>query len=942
MMHDSNMSRIIIFLLGVIPLCTGMSEAQNILPSASEDVLKILEEAGKNYVEGKCDSALNLWLRLDMESQEAHSLGLNNNDLCYVFFAIGRCYKDKKDYYNAISYFHKSNSLLNKLTELYTWFVPDLYSAIANSYIGIREYEKALEWENKRLRLMIRKYGNESPKLLDSYLSLYYCYRLANNLPQALNILNKYFKLCFNAGLEPESKEKFIDLMLQHVSISYMLNQIDNAYELCQVIENLIDEYQINKIYRLRCCNFMYEILSEKNPEKVSGYINKTIELLEEFEDEEIACDDVMAAFNNISLFYMEENPQEALSRFLLLADYFKEKGDNGKAGYALACNNIGFTMGLEDEKSIDYFEEAFHLTTPLKGFGVAKTLIFGCNWIYSLQYANRWDVIKVALREINNFVSSRLNESFTGLSERNRSLYWNQVKAWYQDILPHFALMLDTPEIWGLLYDGMLQSRSILLCSAMSLKSLIEQSDNPNLKNLYTQSLDLNTIDDTEGLIERLEQRLLNEIKSYGNFMEFFAVDHKKVMNSLDEKDVAIEFVKYSLYSDDSDENINESDTNDTDMGNPTDVRYLALIQTADKEFPMALDICSETDLKDWTLDNLYKIVWTPILKNIGNVSRIYFSPDGEIFSLPIEYAMDSEGRLINENIEICRLSSTREITFKKNAEAKGIALFGGMKFDLSVEEMVADASQYRDASAEMVKERGPRGAISLLQPLPATKVEIETIQSTVKSLSSRDMEVSLFSGNQATEAAFKSCSGKNIKILHIATHGFYNSDMSAFSDDSLRSENDIVNYEQVNMRRSGLLFSGADNVRMEESVPADVEDGILDSYEITNLDFHQTDLVVLSACQTALGAVSGDGVFGLQRGFKKAGVNSILMSLWKVDDEATCYFMSEFYKNLLSESTSYDKIKALREAQNSVRNIPRWSNPRYWGAFILLDALD
>jgi CHAT domain-containing protein len=93
------------------------------------------------------------------------------------------------------------------------------------------------------------------------------------------------------------------------------------------------------------------------------------------------------------------------------------------------------------------------------------------------------------------------------------------------------------------------------------------------------------------------------------------------------------------------------------------------------------------------------------------------------------------------------------------------------------------------------------------------------------------------------------------------------------------------------------------------------------------------------LSACQTALGDVQEDGIFGLQRGFKKAGVKSLLMSLWKVNDAATAKLMIKFYQNLLN---GMNKIESLRNAQQYVKSTPGFESPEYWAGFILLDAIN
>ena len=98
--------------------------------------------------------------------------------------------------------------------------------------------------------------------------------------------------------------------------------------------------------------------------------------------------------------------------------------------------------------------------------------------------------------------------------------------------------------------------------------------------------------------------------------------------------------------------------------------------------------------------------------------------------------------------------------------------------------------------------------------------------------------------------------------------------------------------------------------------------------------MDFNSCDIVVLSACETGLGEITDEGVFGLQRAFKNAGVNTIIMSLWEVDDQATSLMMQTFYSNLMRGKSKRDSFSA---AKNEVRK--KYSDPRYWAAFVMLD---
>ena len=167
------------------------------------------------------------------------------------------------------------------------------------------------------------------------------------------------------------------------------------------------------------------------------------------------------------------------------------------------------------------------------------------------------------------------------------------------------------------------------------------------------------------------------------------------------------------------------------------------------------------------------------------------------------------------------------------------------------------------------------------------------------------------------------------NLNIIHIATHGFFLSDKDP--------EKEFYSIESNPLMRSGLLLAGSQKAFFDDRIDFNArpgkEDGVLTAYEVMNLDLRNTELVVLSACETGLGEVkNGEGVYGLQRSFIIAGAKSIIISLWKVDDEATKDLMLKFYENLAAGN---EKFESLASAQREM--MEKYKDPYYWGAFIL-----
>ena len=356
--------------------------------------------------------------------------------------------------------------------------------------------------------------------------------------------------------------------------------------------------------------------------------------------------------------------------------------------------------------------------------------------------------------------------------------------------------------------------------------------------------------------------------------------------------------------------------------------------------------------------------------------VDTVYFSPAGELYNIPVENLMVDTGKYASDIRNYRRLSSTRQLALRRAVGGIGsAAVYGGLKYNADTAVLVSDIRKYR--TVELAQASGSRAVADSLNlrdgvaELPATKIEAEEID---KALEAARIETKLYMDTLGTEASFKALSGKGMNVLHIATHGFYWTEREAAVMDNLVflvNDMPVAVAEDKAMTRTGLLFAGANTALKGLPLPEGVEDGVLTAKEIASLDLRGLDLVALSACQTGLGEITGDGVFGLQRGFKKAGANTLLMSLWKVDDNATHLLMTRFYENLLSGMDKYVALseaqKYLRELEVTVKVVPdktwaqefkderagkeeeaeyrterKYADPRYWAAFILLDGIN
>lgn len=398
--------------------------------------------------------------------------------------------------------------------------------------------------------------------------------------------------------------------------------------------------------------------------------------------------------------------------------------------------------------------------------------------------------------------------------------------------------------------------------------------------------------------------------------FEQTLYTNWENVQSALTDEDVAIEIVGYQannwLWSTDS-----------------IYVRYDAFIVDKSHNSPTYVNLIRQDDLLPvyenqpvaYSTDEgrtLYHKIWDTLDPYIKGKRNVYISPVGMLNLINIESLIDESGSAAFEKYNIHRLSSTRQICTRYSDMPKmnRVALFGGINYD-----------DYDFSPSIPIDSLNTRGNWAYLS---STKEEIETIKHGIENVSSLTV---LFSGRDATEKSLKKISHESPDILHLATHGYF-IPKNKREDIPYFKNSDVIKNFDDNLYYSGLAFANGETNWKDGSFSLDANDGVLSAYEISKLNLSSTDLVVLSACETALGDRTFDGISGLQRAFKLAGVQTIIMSLWKVDDLATSFFMKAFYEGMIETNS---KREAFIYAQKLTRE--KFEDPYYWAAFIMLD---
>jgi CHAT domain-containing protein len=748
--------------------------------------------------------------------------------------------------------------------------------------------------------------------------------------------------------------------------------------------------------YATSCNNLagLYEkqgLYSKAEPLLVEAKNIRARALGKEHPDYAISC-------NNLGLFYKNQGLYSRAEPLYLEAKNIKEKAlGKEHPSYAMSCNNLAElyrTQGLYS-KAEPLYTEARNIYAKVLG-KEHPSYATSCNNLAALYesqglYSKAEPLLveakniraKVLGKEHPDYASScnnladlyekqgfyskaepiylealsgslaQIENNFSHLSEKEKALFYKSF-AYHFEIFNSFSLKRysENPAILSHTYNNQLATKALLFNTSAKIKERILSSKDQNLINLYAswkakreylaKVYQMSLAEkEKKGINQTQLEAEANELeKQLSSKSELFATAHDKrrytwqdVQKQLKKGEVAVEMIRTRYY-----------DRKWTDS-----VVYIALIVKPEtKNYPEMVVLAHGKSLEQGDIHYYrncikfkradkfsYNKFWKPLRDKIGTAKKVYFSADGVYHQLNLLTLQNPEtSKYVSEETNIQLVSNTKDLVLfnkpkklQKNFKEYELHLFGFPDYGNKTNSTNTDRSTFAIQLDTTQRFFDARGGISLL---PGTKTEVENIGNFAKS---QKLKTFIYTGKQASEENLKKLS--NPDVLHIATHGFFLADVPTTTnkDDKMTGQSREVQIENP-LLRCGLLLADAQE-GLKNGEQEGKENGVLTAQEAMNLNLDNTDLVVMSACETGLGEiVNGEGVFGLQRAFQTAGAKTVLMSLWKVDDAATQEMMSLFHENLLVKKLP--KREAFTQAQNKLKE--KYRSPYYWGAFVMV----
>jgi tetratricopeptide (TPR) repeat protein/CHAT domain-containing protein len=926
-------------------LYSNMGQYDKALPLYGQALVikkKVLGEEHPNYANsldnlavlyyqmGQYDKALPLYeqalaIRKKVLGEEHPDYALSLNNLASLYSNMGQ-------YVKALPLLEQGLAIRKKvLGEEHPDYAISLDN-LAGLYSDMGQYDKALPLFEQDLAISKKVLGEEHPDYaisLNSLASLYYRmgqYDKAMPLyEQALAIRKKV--------LGEEHRDYAISLS-NLASLHYQMGQHDKALPLYE------QALAIRK-----------KVLGEEHPDYANSLDNLAVSYYK------------MSQYDKALPFYEQSL---AIRKKVLGAEH---------PDYARSLNNLAslYADVGQYDKALPLYEQALAIRKKVLG-EEHRDYAISLNSLASLyEKMDNLTLASALFAEAATRTLKYLNQTYTTLSEGEKLTSLNDASAQFND-LPSLLFIQNTRSSSFIhqLYTSQLTLKGMVLEDQQTVLSSIRKSTDSTALKLYERwrfnkaflgkQLLLRTVkrvsymDSLQKVTNQMEQELSRRSATFHSVQQNHTLTSKDIAQKLHTGEAAVEFISFKLYR--------KKWTDSTLyaalilLPKDTTAHFIPLFEEKTLQHLLAFQKGGNTESTIGKLypansststalsDSLYEFVWKPLEAYLKNVHTIYYAPTGILHRIAFQALKVDTTHLLLDKYQLNQVLSTRSIALLAvlAQHPKTASIWGDVKY--STTESIASSSHTRGLSSidttssfdttsvsafnlyTLSDSRGLRGGG--WNSLPYSKEEMQSIKGV---LEKAGVAVNTISGSEATEEAFKALDGKSPQVLHLATHGFF-LPIAKSQRSELEAGGGAFTVQQNPMFRSGLVLAGGNYTWEGGKAIPNKEDGILTAYELAQMDLSTTELVVLSACETALGDIEGsEGVMGMLRALKMAGVKQMVISLWNVPDRATMELMNLFYKNWLGGMTTR---AALRAAQLTMKEV---YSPYYWAGFVLVE---
>jgi CHAT domain-containing protein len=827
-----------------------------------------------------------------------NSYGSNFNGVAYAISELSQLKFELDDFKEALLLSKDALSIYESNNFVNTLEFAQIKSRLAYFYWSMRDYKNAiLEFENS-IELYIALFSEEHRFVIQEKLALAHLYSEIGNITKAKEIVTPIASI--DESAVNYAFENYFDG-------NYCLIELNHQQELSKAVYE--DELRLLK--KIEKSDF-------KGTDRHASLLKKL----------------AMSEFH-------EGNIESALKRLRKINSINIDQYGSGHTKVAESFHLISqayFTLGRLDSAEF-YLKKAYTIKVNVYGANNPNT----SDVLKDLAYlemkkgnAEKGDIlfrdfIKI---EEDNFLKTYLVLNETGMLEYKDNIE-NSTRRYFDLRIPKNDSINSGTIIE--LYESWQSCNGINYSFNLRLKNLVESSNDSTVTNTY--------------------HAIKNEMAKRTKWIGFSVESRKNLKCNIDSLDIKIQSLERKLYASldiklsqlspiDNDQVFSLIDSNSIYINiselNPANGNYLFSIYSSSTPQPILIN--SIIDLKEisgvtqnYEEENslLYDLLWKHLESFTNGIKRIYISSEGIYSQLNLSTFYNAKAnKFLFEKHEIVVFDNLRSfvaIKTRKKNESFGSAssLYGYPNYN-SIEDFspinINQLVSKRDLSKIWIDSLN-RGGIKVID-LPGTKVEVDQI---AKTLQKNGWKVNSYIGVSASESNIKK--EANPRILHIATHGYFFDDIPLDTTENRFLGLDRNRVVEDPMLRSGLLLTGANRTLQGEESQG--ENGLLSAAEASLLDLRETELVVLSACETGKGVVkNSEGVYGLRKAFADAGAQNVIMSLWEVDDKVTQEFMTRFYEIWLNDKTT------IREAFNrtQLEIKAKYPQPYYWGAFILV----